>query len=43
MKTKNKTGDKLRLCLGILKKDKEFEAIENALERGWGGWNKRYA
>lgn len=40
---KNKTGTRLRSCLGILKKDKEFEAIEKSLERGWKGWNKRYA
>lgn len=40
---KNKTGEGLQLCLGLLKKDVEFEAIEKPLERSWEDWRKKYA
>ena len=40
---KNKTGIGLTSCLGLLKKDAEFEAIEKSLKRGWGDWSKKYA
>jgi predicted CopG family antitoxin len=40
---KSKTGKGLRSCLGLLKKDAEFEAIEKSLDRDWKGWNKKYA
>gem|GEM_PF-1577453 len=40
---KNKTGAGLKSCLGLLKKDKEFETIEKSLEKGWKGWSKKYA
>ena len=38
-----KKGEGLRECLGILKRDKEWEYIEKDLKRGWKGWNKIYA
>ena len=37
-----KIGDGLRLCLGKLKKDKEFEIIDKALKGGWKGWSRKY-
>ncbi len=40
---KNKTGKGLYACLGTLKKDKEFEAIEKSMEKGWKEWSKKYA
>ena len=40
---KDKTGHGLRSCLGLLHGDKEFEAAEKTLEKGWKRWNKRYA
>ncbi len=40
---KNKTGKGLYACLGTLKKDKEFEAIEKSMKKGWKEWSKKYA
>lgn len=40
---KNRTGAGLKSCLGLLKKDKESEAIEKSLKRGWKAWSKKYA
>lgn len=37
---KNKTGRRLRLCLELLKKDKELKTTEMALKQGWRDWNK---
>mgnify|MGYP001619516779 FL=1 len=38
-----KKGSELKECLGILHKDKELEATEKTLKRGWGSWTKKYA
>ena len=37
-----KTGAGLKSCLGILKKDKEWEEVEKIIKRGWGDWSKKY-
>ncbi|MBS3083977.1 hypothetical protein J4423_04185 [Candidatus Pacearchaeota archaeon] len=39
---KNKTGNGLKSCLGLLKKDKESEEIEKSLKEEWKKWNKKY-
>ena len=39
---KNKIGKGLTSCLGLIKKDKEFEVIEDSLKRGWKEWSKKY-
>ncbi|MBS3150153.1 hypothetical protein J4455_05725 [Candidatus Woesearchaeota archaeon] len=36
-----KKGSGLRDCLGILKKDKEWEEIDKDLKKGWKRWSKR--
>jgi len=41
-KEAKKTGAGLRDCLGLLKRDKEWEEIEKELKRGWKRWDKRY-
>ena len=33
-----KKGSGLKACLGLLKKDKEWEEIEKFLKRGWKNW-----
>ena len=37
-----KKGAGLKDCIGILKKDREWNKVERGLERGWKGWNKKY-
>ena len=39
---KDKKGSKLKECLGILKKDKEWDSIEKNLKEDWKAWNKKY-
>ena len=39
-----KTGKELKVCLGILKDDKEYDKEwRETLKKGWDKWNKRYA
>ncbi|MBI2673071.1 antitoxin [Candidatus Woesearchaeota archaeon] len=38
-----KKGSSLKDCLGLLKKDKEWEEIEKDIKRGWKSWSKKYA
>lgn len=38
-----KKGYELRNCLGILKKDKEWEEVEKTLKKGWKKWTNKYA
>ena len=33
-------GYGLKECLGILKKDKEWEELEKEIKRAWTNWNK---
>ena len=42
-KSKMKTGEGLRECLGLLEGDKEYDKIKKELRKGWDRWNKRYA
>ncbi len=37
----DKMAEGLRSCFGTLRKDKEFETIEEALEKGWRKWSKK--
>ena len=37
-----KKGSGLRECLGILKKDKEWEELEKEIKRAWKNWNRKY-
>jgi len=40
---KSKKGLDLKVCLGLLKKDREWEEMESTLKKGWKKWNKKYA
>ena len=40
---KVKTGNGLRECLGIIKKDEETKKVEKTLKIAWKDWNKKYA
>ena len=37
-----KKGMGLKSCLGILKRDKEWESIDKDIKGGWRGWSKKY-
>lgn len=38
-----KKGVGLKACLGLLKKDKEWEVLEKTIKRGWKTWSKKHA
>mgnify|MGYP001619396262 FL=1 len=42
-KSKMKTGEGLRECLGLLEGDKEYDKVMKEVKKGWDRWNKRYA
>lgn len=39
---KNKTGTRLKSCLGLLKKDKEAKSIKETLKKGWKKFSNKY-
>ncbi len=42
IKKDNKKGENLRDCLGLIKRDDEWEKIEKDLKKGWRNWGKKY-
>jgi len=35
-------GYELRECLGILRKDREWEELEKEIKKAWKNWSKKY-
>ena len=42
-KNEQKTGYDLKKHFGVLKGDKEYDAIQKELKAGWRKWTKKYA